>query len=63
MKLKLISASVFSGILLYLAWSSFGLGPILFIALLPLLYVDNYIHDNADKLKSVNIFLYSYLTF
>lgn len=63
MRLKLISLSILSGILFFLAWTTFGLGPILFVAFLPLLFVDDYIFDNSDRLKSINIFYYSYLTF
>jgi len=63
MKLKLLSYSVLSGILFFLAWTTFGLGPILFIAFIPMLFVDDYIFENSNRLKSINIFYYTYLTF
>ena len=63
MKLKLLSYSVLSGILFFLAWTTFGLGPILFVAFIPMLFVDDYIFENSDRLKSINIFYYTYLTF
>ncbi len=63
MKLKLLSYSILSGILFFLAWTSIGLGPILFVAFIPMLFVDDYIFENSDRLKSINIFYYTYLTF
>jgi len=63
MKFKLLFLSFLSGVLLWLGWTSIGLGPFLFVAFLPLFYVDDYVRNNSHKLKSVNIFYYSYLTF
>jgi len=63
MKLKLLLSSVLSGVLFFLSWTTFGLGPVLFVAFIPMLFVDDYIFENSDRLKSINIFYYSYLTF
>jgi len=62
-RLKLILLSALSGLLLALAWSSLGLGLVLLIAFFPLLYVEDYISKNSDRLSSVNSFYYSYITF
>ncbi len=63
MRYKLLFLSFLSGVLLSFAWISIGLGLILLVALFPLLYVEDYICKNKERLKSIQSFYYSYITF
>ena len=56
-KYHLILLSVFSGILLSLAWFEWGSGIVLFIAFLPLLFIENYLDKTKHKYMSVNAFI------
>jgi apolipoprotein N-acyltransferase len=62
-KIKLISYSILSGVLLALAWTTWGLGPLLLVALIPLLLIENHFFIKRNEYKSVSLFPYSYLTF
>ncbi|MFA9391839.1 MAG: apolipoprotein N-acyltransferase [Prolixibacteraceae bacterium] len=62
MKLKLISAALFSGILLSLAWVGFS-GLFLLIAFIPLLWVDNYFIRHRKTNASIVFWWHSLLTF
>ena len=62
-KIKLISYSILSGVMLALAWTTWGLGPLLLVALIPLLLIENYFYTNKTEYKSVSLMPYSYLTF
>ncbi len=62
-KIKLISYSILSGILLALAWTSWGLGPLLLVALIPLLLIENHFYTKKNECKSVCLMPYSYLSF
>ncbi len=55
--------AITSGILLSLAWTDWMNGLILIIAFVPLLVIENYFFRNQDRFKSVQVFLYSILTF
>ncbi len=55
--------SVFSGTLFSLAWTGYHLGPVLFIAFVPLLLVEDYFYENRHRYRAVQVFLYSYLAF
>jgi len=55
--------SLLSGLLLSLAWTEWCSGLVLIVAFLPLLFVENYFYVNRNRLRSINLFLYSYLTF
>ena len=61
-KLRLIYA-IASGLLLSLAWAQWMNSLLLLIALVPLLLIEDYFCRNKQSNKSVNIFLYSLLTF
>lgn len=62
-KLKLLSLSVLSGSLFFAAWPVIGFAPIIFVAFVPLLYIENYFYSNFSEVKKLAVFNYSYLTF
>ncbi|MDQ3192132.1 MAG: apolipoprotein N-acyltransferase [Bacteroidota bacterium] len=63
-KFKLLFLSLLSGVLLSIAWpATGGLFFLVFVALVPLLYVENIIYNNKDKYKSFHFFNYAYVTF
>ncbi|HET6245732.1 MAG: apolipoprotein N-acyltransferase [Bacteroidetes bacterium] len=63
-KFKLLFLSLLSGVLLSVAWpATGGLFFLVFLALVPLLYVENIISNNRDKYKSFHFFNYAYVTF
>ncbi len=57
-----ILLSVLTGVLLSLAWLKFP-GWILFVAFLPLLYLENYFVENKSEYRSVSIWGHAYLSF
>lgn len=60
-KNNLLFLSILSGILLAFGWPEIGFSFLLFIALIPLLILENEIFER--KLPSFSLFKYSYLTF
>lgn len=61
-QLKLLALAVLSGLLMGISWPETGnLGPLFFVALLPLLYVEYHLFQN--KAKSMAVFGYAYLAF
>ncbi len=61
-KLKLISLSILSGLLMGISWpETGGLAPLFFIALIPLLYVEYTIYQN--KIKSIVLFYNANIAF
>ncbi|MBN2764552.1 MAG: apolipoprotein N-acyltransferase [Bacteroidales bacterium] len=58
-----IFLALLSGLLLTPAWYEWGHGFIMMIALVPLLFVEDYLTINARENRSVLAFLYSFLTF
>ena len=60
---RLLGYSLFSGILLACSWPVFGFTPLIFISLIPLLYVEDRISkDNLGK-KNLRLFFYSFMAF
>jgi apolipoprotein N-acyltransferase len=57
-----ILLSILSGILLSLAWLEFP-GWILFVAFLPLLYIDYFFVQNKTEFRSVSIWGHAFLSF
>jgi apolipoprotein N-acyltransferase len=55
--------AILSGLLLTPAWFEWGNGLVLMIALVPLLYVEDYLTLHARENRSVVAFLYAFLTF
>lgn len=60
-KSHLLLLSVLSGVLFSFGWFPHGVFPLLFIAFVPLLIIEDHYYKN--KLKSLSLFGYSYLTF
>lgn len=61
--LQLLGLSLLSGLLLGLSWIPTGLAPLLFIAFVPLLIVEQSVFKNPLKNKSLTIFLCAFITF
>ncbi len=62
--LKNLGLSILSGCLLALSWPEIGnFSWIIFLALVPLLVVENNIRNSSRKKKSLKIFSHAYLTF
>jgi len=60
---RLLGYSLISGILLACSWPVFGFTPLIFISLIPILYVEEVISkDNLGK-KNIRLFFYSYVAF
>ncbi|RLD78533.1 MAG: apolipoprotein N-acyltransferase, partial [Bacteroidetes bacterium] len=55
----LLLLSILSGILLSISWPANGFTPLIFIALVPLFFIQQYVGDNNKK----GMFWYSWLTF
>ena len=55
--------AILSGVLLSLAWPANGFFPLLFVALVPLLFVEYNIAKSDLRKKGLGVFLFSYLTF
>jgi apolipoprotein N-acyltransferase len=62
-KRYLLLLLVLSGVLLSLAWPANGFPFLIFIAFVPLLYVEDYVGKNKHNFSKASIFLYSYFTF
>ena len=62
-KHQLLLLSVFSGLLLSLAWPQRGIAALLFVALIPMLIVEDNIYKNRDKFSRFAVFFYTYLGF
>ncbi|MBP1644534.1 MAG: lnt [Bacteroidetes bacterium] len=62
-KKQLFLIASLTGILLALAWPTFGFAPILFIALVPILWVENHISNNKEKFSKFAVFKYSFIAF
>jgi apolipoprotein N-acyltransferase len=63
MSLKNTLLSLLSGILLWLAWPTFGFPALLFVAFVPLLLVERSLRTGKEKGVLKKIWLFSYLTF
>ncbi|MEM6379350.1 MAG: apolipoprotein N-acyltransferase, partial [Bacteroidota bacterium] len=61
--MKRFLLAAFSGLLLALAWPTYGFPLLLFFAFVPLLWVENDIRNSEVKRKKLMLFGYSYLSF
>src|SRR4030095_4483800 len=59
----IFSCSFLSGILLTLGWPSAGIASLLFVALIPLLYVENNFYEKKSSKSGRKVFWNAYLTF
>lgn len=55
--------ALLSGLLLAFSWPEIGIFPVLFFAFLPLLMVENELHNSTEKKKGRKVFWYSFLAF
>ncbi len=62
-KYKLILLSFLSGLLFSISWPANGFPGILFIAVIPLLFIEEYISNNRDKFHRFSIFTYTFIAF
>ena len=62
MRSKLFFLSFLSAALLSAAWPTWGFAPLLFVAFIPLLYVQQIISGD-NRLRAKHLFLYAYITF
>ena len=62
-KIHLIGLASLSGVLLSAAWPARGFPFLLFIALVPLLYIEDYIGKNKHNFIKASVFFYSYIGF
>lgn len=62
-KRRLFILSLFSGILLSLPWYQWFSGIILLVAMVPLLFVEEYLYSNKDKYRPYVCLGYTYLAF
>ncbi|MCX6280749.1 MAG: apolipoprotein N-acyltransferase [Bacteroidetes bacterium] len=60
LKLRLILLSLASGLLFSLAWPERGFPALLFIALIPLLRMEELISSNRERFNRFSVFFYSY---
>ncbi|MEI7499191.1 MAG: hypothetical protein WCK84_01980, partial [Bacteroidota bacterium] len=59
-KYHLILLSLLAGVILTLAWPERGFPGLLFIGLVPMLYVEDYISRNREKFIKFSVLFYSY---
>jgi apolipoprotein N-acyltransferase len=62
MRLRLFLLSFLSAALLSAAWPPWGFPPLLFIAVIPLFYIQHII-SNDNRLRARHLFMYGYITF
>lgn len=60
---QLFLLSILSGILLAFSWFPVGFYPLLFIAFIPLLIIENTLFQNQQKYNKLTLFVCSYLAF
>lgn len=58
-KIHLLLLSIFSGLLLAVSWPVYGITGLVFIAWLPLLIVENYMHEHRQIFNKSSFFLYA----
>jgi apolipoprotein N-acyltransferase len=59
-KYKLILVSLLGGVLLGLAWPLNGIASLLFISLIPFLFIEYHIFDNKQRFSRFAVFFYTY---
>jgi apolipoprotein N-acyltransferase len=58
-----LGGALLSAVLLSLAWPAGGFAPLLFVALVPLLWVEQNVASKGYRYSGIKLFPYSYLTF
>jgi apolipoprotein N-acyltransferase len=62
-KIYLLLLSLLTGVLLALGWPANGWPGVLFVALIPLLFVEDYIVQNRFNFNRGSLFMYAYIAF
>ncbi len=62
-RIHLLTLSVLSGLLLSAAWPVHGITALIFVAFVPLFFVQEYLGNNRDALGKGHLFLYAFVTF
>jgi len=62
-KFHLLLLALASGLLLSLAWPANGFPGLLFVALIPLLFIEDHVSAHRDRFHSFSVLGYAYLTF
>lgn len=62
-KIHLFLIACLSGLLLSLAWPTYGFSPLLLIAFIPLLWIEDYISNNSNNFSKFSVLNYSFITF
>ncbi|MBP1630036.1 MAG: lnt [Bacteroidetes bacterium] len=62
-KYQLLLIACITGVLLSLAWPTYGFSPLLLIAFVPLLWVEDYISKNLSRFAKFTVFTYSFFAF
>ena len=60
---RLLIYSLLSGILLASAWPINGFTPLIFVGLIPLLFIEEIISKDSYHKKNLRLFFYSYVSF
>jgi apolipoprotein N-acyltransferase len=55
--------ALLTGVLLSFGWFRYATGPVLLIALVPLLFVEDYFFRNRERYSSIHVFWYALLSF
>lgn len=61
--LRLLAWVVLTSLLLFAGWPAGGFAPLLLLAFVPILALENYFYENRKTVKSRKLFFYSYLCF
>lgn len=61
--MRLSLYSIFSGLLLAFSWPATGFFPVIFVAWLPLLFVEDYLRSEQKPNRRLKLFGYAYLSF
>ncbi len=61
--IRLLLLAVFSGVLLAFSWPEIGFVPLIFIAWIPLLFIEDYLRHAPVKMAALKLYGLSYLTF
>ena len=61
--MRLSLYALFSGLLLAFSWPATGFFPVVFVAWLPLLFVEDYLRSEQKPNRRLKLFGYAYLSF
>jgi apolipoprotein N-acyltransferase len=59
-KYQLLLITILGGIILSVAWPENGFAPLLFIGLIPFLYIEDYFLKHQDQYRTIKVFLFTF---